>query len=73
MAFQHIDIADGFFMGNAFHVWHPWANARGHDHMVKIAQHLGLDARVELQRNVQLLNHFAVIAQRLVKFFIAGH
>ena len=73
IAFQHIDIADRFFMGDALNIGHAGADAGGHNHMLKIAQHIGFGAGVQLQLNAQLLNHFAVIAQRLVKLFLARH
>ena len=73
VAFQHINIADRFFVIYAFNIGHTRGDAGGHHHMPKIAQHIGVSPRVEAQLNAQLVNHFAVIAQRFVKLFLAGH
>ena len=73
IAFQYINIADRFFMGDAFNIGHARGDAGGDNHMLKIAQHIGVSAGVEAQFNAQLLNHPPVIAQRLIKLFLARH
>ena len=62
-------------MVDAFQFGHTRGNAGSDYNVVKLAigQHVGVNARVQMQVNAQLFNHALVIAQGLIKLFLAGH